>query len=245
MGAIGGRSERAFYLYYSVGDCRAGKNHHLRVAIANAPEGPYTDTGTPLLVPDDDEVFVFDTHPFQDTDGSWYLLYNRNYLAEDPETNGRAGDAIVMRRLLDMTCLSTEFWPVTRPFADWQRGPGRVYNGVPVDWHTNEGGCVVLRNGVYYCFYSGSAWHTANYGVDYVISDRITGPYRSDNPNETPRVLRAIPDVLHGPGHNTLVTGPDGKTDYIVFHAWDEAMQNRQMYIEPIAWTNDGPRLAC
>src|SRR5712692_6993618 len=35
-----------FYLYYSVG--HGDKNHQLRVATSDRPEGPYRDTGVPL-----------------------------------------------------------------------------------------------------------------------------------------------------------------------------------------------------
>jgi hypothetical protein len=32
-------------------------------------------------------------------------------------------------------------------------------------------------------------------------------------------------------GHNSVVTGPDG-ADRIVYHAWDDAGERRQMWIE-------------
>lgn len=223
-----------FYMYYSIGECRAGKSHQLRVATADTPEGPYTDSGAPLLLPGEEE-FVFDPHPFRDDDGQWYLFYNRNFLDIDPITRGQAGDAISMRRLETMTRLSEESICIVRPFADWQRSPARNYNGKHIDWHTTEGGCVVKRFGKYYCFYSGSAWHTEKYGVDYVVADTVVGPYRDNNMTAAPRILRAIPDILRGPGHNSLVVGPDGR-DYIVFHAWDAPMQKRQMYVAPLVW---------
>jgi arabinan endo-1,5-alpha-L-arabinosidase len=36
--------------------------------------------------------------------------------------------------------------------------------------------------------------------------------------------------------------GPDRKTDYVVYHAWDPDMKVRQLCIDPLAWTPDGPR---
>jgi len=38
-----------FYLYYSVGE--GDKNHQLRVATSESPQGPYRDAGKPLRVP--------------------------------------------------------------------------------------------------------------------------------------------------------------------------------------------------
>ncbi len=230
-----------FYLYYSVGQGSEGICHQLRVATSDRPEGPYADSGTPLLLPGD-ETIVFDPDPFRDEDGQWYLFYDRNYF--DVTSEGRAGDAISVRRLENMTRLSSEATPILRPNADWERTPERDYGGKRIDWHTVEGASVVRRWGRYYCFYSGSAWQTESYGVDYVTADTILGPYRSDAaPDEAPRVL-CRGENLRGPGHCMIVVGPDGVTDHIVFHAWDAEMQRRQMYVEPLVWTKKGPRLA-
>jgi hypothetical protein len=39
-----------------------------------------------------------------------------------------------------------------------------------------------------------------------------------------------------------VAAGPDGHTDYIVYHAWDPAMTARRMFIDPLEWTPRGPR---
>jgi GH43 family beta-xylosidase len=116
-----------------------------------------------------------------------------------------------------------------------------MYNGV-YDWHTLEGPCVRKHEGRYYCFYSGGRWETEDYGVDYGIADRITGPY-SDAGNENgPRVLRTIPDRVFGPGHNSIVVGPDGETEYVVYHAWGSDRSARRMCLDKLIWTPEGPR---
>jgi beta-xylosidase len=46
----------------------------LRVATSDRPEGPYTDTGTPLVECTGNR-FAIDAHPFRDVDGRWYLFY--------------------------------------------------------------------------------------------------------------------------------------------------------------------------
>ena len=67
------------------------------------------------------------------------------------------------------------------------------------------------------------------------------GPY-SDAGNETgPRVLRSVPGYVMGPGHNSIVFAADGKTEYIVYHAWPKNMAARQMYLDKLIWTADGP----
>lgn len=224
-----------FYLYYSVGDAR----HTLRVATSRRPEGPYIDVGAPLLDPHS-APFAIDPHPFRDVDGSWYLFYARDFPDAGPD--GRAGTALAVGRLLSMTRLSTDYRVVMRARHDWQRfeRDRAMYGGIR-DWHTLEGPCVVRRDGRYYCLYSGGNWQNESYGIDYVVGDSPMGPFREFGTAEAPRVLRTLRGKIIGPGHNSVVLGPDGKTPYIAFHAWDPAQTARRMCLAPLTWSAAGP----
>lgn len=226
-----------FYMYYSVG--HGDKNHQLRVAKSENPQGPYQDLGITLIDPAQCP-FAIDPHPFQDDDDQWYLFYARDFLDTD---GGRAGTGLMVAKLENMTKLANEGRMVLRAHSDWQRFQSqRLMYGRVWDWHTLEGPCVRKRNGRYYCIYSGGRWETESYGVDYGVSDNVMGPY-SDAGNENgARVLRTVPGHLIGPGHNSVVLGPDGETEYICYHAWDKEMKKRQLYIDRLIWTADGPR---
>jgi len=231
-------SEGTFYLYYSVG--HEDKDHQLRVATSTDPLGPYQDVGETLVDPKSCP-FAIDPHPFRDDDGQWYLFYARDFL--DTEGGVRAGTALMVDRLEGMTKLAREERVVLRARCDWQRFLANrpMYGGI-YDWHTLEGACVRKYAGRYYCFYSGGRWETDSYGVDYGVADNVMGPY-SDAGNEAgPRVLRSRPGYVLGPGHNSIVLGPDGQTDYIVYHAWDTNMEARRMCLDKLIWTPEGPR---
>jgi len=58
---------------------------------------------------------------------------------------------------------------------------------------------------------------------------------------DRPRVLHGIPGHVRGPGHHSIVFGPDGKAQYMVYHAWDPQMKERQMCLDKLQWTPDGP----
>jgi len=230
--------DNLFYLYYSVG--HGDKNHQLRVAVSDSPQGPYRDTDTPLIDPTEC-LFAIDPHPFQDDDGQWYLFYARDFL--EVTAKARAGTALMVARLKAMTQLQDEGQVVIRARSDWQRFESnrRMYDQI-WDWHTIEGPFVRKHEGRYYCFYSGGRWENESYGVDYCASADVMGPY-SDSGNESgPRVLRTIPNQVIGPGHNSIVTGPDGETEFIVYHAWDNDMKARQMFVDRLLWTENGPR---
>jgi arabinan endo-1,5-alpha-L-arabinosidase len=97
-----------FWLYYSVGHGDAG--HHLRVAVADHPFGPFVDTGVNLTPA---ERFAIDPHPFQDTDGTWYLFYARDVL-----TAARVGTQLAVDTLPSMTALGGNARTVLEATAD-------------------------------------------------------------------------------------------------------------------------------
>jgi beta-xylosidase len=226
-----------FYMYYSACVGPGDEGHRLRIAVANHPAGPFRDTGNVLLP---NENFSIDAHPFCDPrDGRWYLFFAKDYFDE------RVGTGTAVVPLADdmMSVVGTPIL-VLRAAADWQifQRNRTIYNQSWEAWHTIEGPFVVEHDGRYYCFYSGGAWHTSAYGVSYGVADNVLGPYRDEWSAEGPSVLRGIPGKVLGPGHNSVVRGPDNQTDFLVYHAWDIAQTARRMFIDPIVWTPEGPQ---
>lgn len=231
-------SDGLFYLYYSVG-C-GDQSHQLRVAMSDAPQGPYRDSGKPLISPARCP-FAIDPHPFLDDDGHWYLFYARDFL--DTSGNYRAGTGLAVAPMKTMTELAEDGAGILRARSDWQRFQAkRPMYGQTWDWHTLEGPCLCKHDGLYYCFYSGGRWETENYGVDFAVAEQVAGPYSDEGSEKGARVLRNVPGHVIGPGHNSVIAGPDGETDYIVYHAWDKEMKTRQMFIDRLSWGKDGPR---
>lgn len=222
-----------FYLYYSAG--LEDKGHQLRVATSPTPEGPFHDLGHVLT---GDDPFTIDAHPFRDDDGSWYLFYARDFL--DGE---RVGTALAVARLAEMVRLEGEPRTVLRATADWQifRRNREMYGGV-YDWHTLEGPFVRKHDGRYYLFYSGGAWERPNYGVSYAVAESPLGPFVEPE-SDVPTLLCSVPGRVVGPGHNSVVRGPDGE-DYLVYHAWDPQKTGRRMCLDKLEWTPAGPRTA-
>lgn len=226
-----------FFLYYSVG--HGNREHQLRVAVSDRPEGIYRDvTGLTAL---DDCAFAIDPHPFRDVDGRDYLFHARDFL--DSSDDARPGTALVVQELNAMTRLVGAPHTVLRARWDWQRfASDRMMYGRAFDWHTLEGPCVLVRDGVYCCMYSGGCWQTARYGVDYAMAARVFGPWADASTNDGPRMLRGIPGHVIGPGHHSVVIGPDDATTYVCYHAWDPAMTARRLCIDPLVFTPEGPR---
>jgi GH43 family beta-xylosidase len=225
-----------FYMYFSA-DGIEGRNHQLRVAVADHPAGPFRDSGN-VLMPQED--FSIDAHPFRDPkDGQWYLFFAKDFLDERVGT----GTAVVPLSD-DMLSVTDKPRTVLRAAHDWHihaRGHSN-YSGSWDAWHTVEGTFVVLHDDLYYCFYSGGAWMTPGYGVSYGIAEQAIGPYHDEWSSEGPSVLKGVEGKVIGPGHNSIVLGPDDKTEFVVYHAWDIEKTARRLCIDPLIWTPDGPR---
>lgn len=219
-----------FFMYYAA-DMR------LRVATADQPMGPFRDAGRELFP---DEPFSIDASPFRDPrDGRWYLFFAKDFF------DGRVGTGTAVVPLADdmITPLSAPR-VVVRAASDWQifQRNRRWYDRDWEAWHTVEGPFVIERQGRYYCLYSGGCWETADYGVSFAVADHPLGPWRDEWSHLGPVVLRGIPGQVLGPGHNSVVLGPDGETFFVIYHAWDLGWTARRMCIDPLIFTEDGPR---
>jgi arabinan endo-1,5-alpha-L-arabinosidase len=236
--------EDTFYMYYSRGGGAIGASvgHQLHVATSTRPEGPYTEIAA-LPVPD--SLFTIDAHPFRDTDGQWYLFYARDFT--DTADGYYPGTGLVVDRLTTMTQLAGQPKTVLRARHSWtlfeaNRTMPLYGNRTFAQWHTLEGPFVRLHAGKYYCFFSGANFLTDRYGVDFCAADHVLGPYVDSGSDAGARVLHSVPGRVRGPGHHSHVLGPDGRTEYLVYHAWNAAMTERQLCIDKLAWQAQGPR---
>ncbi len=218
-----------FHLFYAA-------DMKMRRAVSGSPAGPYRDTGEYLFP---DLKFSIDGHAYKDpVSGKWYLFFAKDFF------DARPGTALAVVELDgDMKPAGPQS-TVMRAFADWQiyERNRSLYDRMWDAWHTVEGPFLVHRDGRYHCFYSGGNWQTPGYGVGCAVSDTVTGPYVDSHSKEGAAVLSTVPGKLIGPGHNSVVLGPDGETWFNVYHSWNPERTKRQICMDPIVWTKDGPR---
>jgi GH43 family beta-xylosidase len=218
-----------FYLYYSVGN---EINMHIRVASAAHPAGPFIDQGTRLT----GEPFAIDAHVFVDDDGCRYLFYATDFLDHE-----RVGTGTVMDRLRDPFTLAGQPRPVSRARYDWQiYHPHRAEKG-GARWHTLEGSFVLKRKGVYYQMFSGGNWKSPGYGVGYAVTRTLDTPdewRQVCDGEQTLPILRTLPGQVIGPGHNSVVRGPDNRQLYCVYHRWGNG-DGRQLAIDPLDFAGE------
>ncbi|WP_210415883.1 glycoside hydrolase family 43 protein [Humibacter ginsenosidimutans] len=211
-----------YWMYYSVG--RGIDRHHIRVAAADTPEGPFVDCGVDLTP---QESFAIDAHPFRDDDGQWYLFFARDVLE-----GARPGTHLAVTRLPEPTVVGAKARPVLAPDADWQiYERGREIYGRRFDWHTLEGPTVTRHGSDYYLFFSAGSWEGAGYGVSVATAPHPFGPW-NHRAESGASFMSSSSTRLAGPGHNSVMHGE--RTILTAFHAWNSERTARQMYIAPV-----------
>ena len=160
---------------------------------------------------------AIDAHLFEDSDGTFYLYF--------VDLDG--GFKIVVQRMADPLTKIDKPTEVIRPTVEWERRKGAV----------TEGPWMLKHKGLYYLMYSGSGADGPDYGIGYATSKSPLGPFTKYSGN--PIAKRG--DGVFGPGHHSVVTGPDGKL-WMVYHqqnsekiGWD-----RFLAIDPMWFDEQG-----
>lgn len=217
-----------FYLYYSAGNETL---MHLRVAVSERPDGGFLDLGRVLTSAE----FAIDPHVFIDSDGSRFMFYATDFLE-----HSHIGTGTVVDRMNSWFELEGNPRPVTRAKYDWQVYDPQRHEKGGVRWHTVEGPSVLKRKNRYFEMFSGGNWQNTTYGVSFAISDEVITDREwkqfSDGENVLP-ILRTVPGLVVGPGHNSVVRGPNNRELYCVYHYWTDA--GRVMAIDRMDFTGD------
>lgn len=230
-----------FYLYYSAtrasDDWRVSEEaRRVGVATSDSPRGPFVDSGAPVT-----PGWGIDGHVFREPNtGQDYLFYSYLYEPALPGA-GQVVDSLV-------TPFRTGGTPthVTRGSEAWEDKDGNPGNGSLR--YTNEAPAVVARNGLYYMFYSGGSWDLPTYALAYAVSDEVVPGGGLEGPGWTkitPPILRAN-DLVQGPGHNTVVPGPNNVDHITAYHGRAVPFRSpgdRQTFLDRLYWNGDRPYL--
>lgn len=195
------------------------------VAVADRPEGPFTLSPEPLTT-----EWSIDAHPFQDSDGSWYMYYNvRNSATLGP--HGVIGCGNYVDKMIDFQTLQNKPTLVCKPEFHWEGNLERT-------WYWNEGPFTIKRLGQYYQMYSGGCFFQPTYHVGYAVSQEAQGRYVKWPDGVSQPILESNSEVW-GPGHHVVTKGPNGIQDYVVYHGRVGPGAKRSAFIDPLYWHGD------
>ncbi len=211
------------YMTYSALNPETRK-HDIGIAVAEHPLGPFVHKAI-LVRAGANRVGVIDTTVFFDGDRKPYLVYSE----EDPRS-------IVIRSMApDLLSVKDDVSALIKPDRPEEKG-------------VTEAPTLIRRRGIYHLFYSGGWFQSykrdASYAVFHAQARSLRGPY-AKSPGA---LLETVPGKVYGPGHQCIITLPNGQT-WMAYHGWDD--QNEPMYgsnplgrtlrIDRLFWRGDTP----
>lgn len=222
---MGGR----YYIYVAADDGN-NENHRMYclVSTTDDPTGSYEMVGK---ISDASDKWAIDGTVLKHS-GEHYFIWS-----------GWEGDENVAQNLYiahmsSPTEIDSERVLLSTPEFDWEkRGSG---NGLPT---VNEGPAILQRNGATHLVYSASGSWCDDYclGMLTLVGD---DPMKRESwvKSEVPVFEKA--EGAYGPGHCAFTISPDGKEDYMVYHANEvsgTSWGGRSLRMQRVRWTDGSP----
>jgi arabinan endo-1,5-alpha-L-arabinosidase len=225
-----------YLMYYSAQPNDPEAGHYLGIAVADRPEGPFIDSGQPLLAGGAGFENIDPMRFVDPADGRQWLFWGSGFgplrvreLAADGLgfADGSKAEVVVVPRTA----------PDPAPYG-----------------HLIEGSWVHYRQGWYYLFYSGDncCGPDARYAVLVARARHATGPYQTlAQATGTSGTILTENDRWQAPGHNSLITDDHGQ-DWLLYHAIDrqqptfdaindeQGYSRRVMLLSKVDYNEDG-----
>lgn len=178
-----------FFLLFGANDIQSDSEHGgIGVAVADKPEGPYTDyLGKPLIDKFYNGAQPIDQFVFEDADGKLYLIY------------GGWRHCNIVKLKDDLSGIE--------PMND-----GTLFREITPAGYV-EGPFMFIKDGKYYFMWSEGGWTGPNYSVAYAIGDTPFGPFERIG-----KILQQDTEIATGAGHHSIINVPGTEQYYIVYH---------------------------
>ncbi|KAJ5182804.1 Glycoside hydrolase family 43 [Penicillium capsulatum] len=199
------RDDGKFVIYYAGESKTFGTHHCVGAAVSNGtdPLGPYTPLEKYIACPKKYGGAI-DPSPFKDADSKMYVVYKAD--GNSVGSGGYCGNTNKPRRSVPLLLQELESDGTTKVGT-----PVKILDIDSSDGPLVEAPNIVLKNGVYYLFFSSHCYTSPGYNVKYAHSKSLKGTYkRAGRP-----LLQTGDFNLTSPGGATV--SPDGTK--IVFHA--------------------------
>ena len=227
-----------WYMYFAADD-GSNKNHRMYVVENPSPEpmeGTWEFKGK---ISDPSDKWAIDGSVFEYL-GGLYMIWS----GWEGDVNGQQN--IYIAKMKNPWTIDGNRVKISSPEYDWETvGDLNNPNDVP-HVNVNEGPVALIHNGKLFIIYSASGCWTDVYCLGMLI---FTGKDNVLDPgvwNKKPLpVFKQKPESgVYAPGHNSFFTSPDGKENWILYHANSAPGQGCGKYRSPRAqlfiWKADG-----
>ena len=216
-----------WYLYYTATDkAKPGDNNRyvfvLENVASNPLEGNWTDKGRINTNYTGLDGSIFEHK------GKHYFLYS-GYVG--PQSN------LFIAEMVNPWTISAKQVEIARPTLSWEKYDGReICEGPEI---------LKGKRGQLFIVYSASACWDDNYSLGMLTATETSDLLdpASWTKSSQPVFAKSTENSVFGPGHNCFTKSPDGKEDWIVYHAKTEAnkeCKNRTPRAQRFSWKPDG-----
>ncbi|OME87819.1 alpha-N-arabinofuranosidase [Paenibacillus sp. FSL A5-0031] len=194
---------KKWYVYYTANDGGGDSTRKIFV-LENEEDDPFEGTWT-------DKGFInteyagLDGTVFEHMGRLFFLYAGYGHFPE-------YGSAIYMAKMINPWTIEGENVLLSAPTDAWEMQGGMAIN---------EGPVILKNNGKIFLVFSASTCWSDDYSLGLLTcseQDDLMNP-KSWIKTESPVFQKSLENEVFGPGHNSFVKSPDGKEDWIIYHA--------------------------
>ena len=231
------RIDGKWYFYFAA-DNGVNENHRLYV-IENSSDDPMQGEWKFLgKIADSSDKWAIDGSVFQHKN-QWYITWS----GWEGDMNGQ--QEIYIAKLKNPWTIEGPRFRISSPVLDWERHGNLNDPNNPPHVAVNEGPQILRRNDKLFIVYSASGCWTDQYGLGLLElegNNLLDSSSWKKSPN--PIFQTSVENNVFAPGHNSFFTSPDGKENWILYHANSEAGQgcgrNRSPRAQKFSWDEAG-----
>jgi GH43 family beta-xylosidase len=233
-----GHPKFKWYVYFAADD---GKNdNHRLYVLENASPDPLEGTWTfKGKISDPSDKWAIDGSVFEHN-GQLYMTWS----GWEGDTNGRQD--LYIAKLKNPWTIEEKRVMISHPEHDWERHGDLNDPNNPPHVDVNEGPQLLKNKDRLYIIYSASGCWTDFYALGMLTASANSNLLDAASWKKSPQPVfkESSEKKVYAPGHNSFFKSPDGKEDWILYHANSEPGQgcgkNRSPRAQKFTWNPDG-----
>lgn len=230
--------QHKWYMYFAADD--GDNNHHRLYVVENSSgdplQGAWVFKGK---LADDSDKWAIDASVFEHK-GKLYLIW----AGWEGDTNGEQN--IYMAQMKNPYTIASKRVKISSPSYPWERH-GDLHDTInPPHVNVNEGPEMLKHGDKLFLIYSASGCWTDYYALGMLSANKNSDLLNPVSWKKSPEpVFKQSPENgVYATGHNSFFKSPDGRQDWILYHANAEpgmgCGNNRSPRAQQFTWRDDG-----
>jgi GH43 family beta-xylosidase len=227
-----------WYMYYAADD--GNNNHHRLYVLENASADPLTGDWTfKGKVSDATDKWAIDGSLFSHK-GQLYMIW----AGWEGDENGQQD--IFIAKMKNPWTIKGKRKKISSPLYEWEKHGDLHDPNNPPHVNVNEGPEILKHDNKLFLIYSASGCWTDFYALGMLTASANSNllDARSWKKSLTPVFQQSVVNGVYAPGHNSFFKSPDGKEDWIVYHANSKPGQGcggfRSPRMQKFTWNENG-----